>query len=842
MSIPWPDFFRPDANSSNRALKKFLQDEGLDLGHRDVVLLRQFAEARVFFSYAALECWAEGELKREQLEQLLCLIERPTAFGEFVASVQLSSLRVESDNLILVGTDGELESAELPSLDNSCALVHRPEDARSSPLLTVYGGGGLNSQPAVGGVWKEEALQAESVTLLDGESAKELVEAFRHLFRAAPNGGARASVVAAALSRHRAELDLEVAEKLEEIAPPFGQAMKQLFEGDRDLGARALQFLLKTELEMEPPPWCHFWQQIRPTILESLARSDRGTSILLKSVDQLAATITGDQFLNHQLLDAFLVHLDELSPSQQDSLVRFVVEWAQATSDARELLRSRLDLTGEQNQRLLLGECLRRTLVDEDDAEALQELARIFVAEAISAGSTAGSIALAELLRAFGPMVFEETAATEIDLSTLTERQTLNLIAIWELMVGHSDSYVRRVSELYLSALREPAGHLSLLLKSELLQCSPIYDSFRAWLRDGEFADRRHVVSVGYRWSLPVENRCRVAKALSEVEWDFLSTWEGEWRRPHLSFQRLGWLALCAPEGVVRFEGELKIQILELLQRPPVHLYFWELMRCCARFPEFGSDLRKVLLESCGRTFRRLEAHQEEERQSLYEVGAASIGFHTDGDSLLSDWPERFRSGRVPDIWWLSGVTRALYSNGGEVPVPSRELVSAIIHRLISSGEKSMKDLLSQALVATDEEEPAPDSHFVPLEVSNVTYEALAAIASHASCPAALQATIRRRLALFLISWGNQLRVTKDPYAFRETPLFAILQAYLEDDDGQLQALLKENSALFLELHRKVPDKLRLEVRHTAQQFFKDWSERNPDQIESEGWKRVLEI
>ena len=151
-----------------------------------------------------------------------------------------------------------------------------------------------------------------------------------------------------------------------------------------------------------------------------------------------------------------------------------------------------------------------------------------------------------------------------------------------------------------------------------------------------------------------------------------------------------------------------------------------------------------------------------------------------------------------------------------------------------------MGELLSQALLATDEKEPEPAAHFVPLEVSNLSYEALAAVADHPSCPKALQATIRRRLALFLISWANQLRVTQNPYAFRETPLFAILRGYLEDENDQLQALLSEIAALFLDLHRKVPEKLRLEVRHTAQHFFEAWALQNPDAEEAEGWSRVL--
>ncbi len=70
MSISWSDFFRPDSHTSNRSLKKFLEEEGLELGHRDLVLLRRLSESGVFLSYAALEVWAEGEVDRSLFEEV----------------------------------------------------------------------------------------------------------------------------------------------------------------------------------------------------------------------------------------------------------------------------------------------------------------------------------------------------------------------------------------------------------------------------------------------------------------------------------------------------------------------------------------------------------------------------------------------------------------------------------------------------------------------------------------------------------------------------------------------------------------------------------------------------
>ncbi|MFA5504611.1 MAG: hypothetical protein WC314_10550 [Vulcanimicrobiota bacterium] len=827
MTIPWQDFFRPDPHSSNRSLKKYLQGEGLELGHRDLVLIRKLSDHGVILSYAVLEAWSAGEFTADQLAQLM---------NGSTESPELVTHRTD-EGVLLVGISGELEVSA--SVEQSQAMVlSRQSGETSSPLLTVYGQD--TSRPGAGGMWDEDELQQESITLLDGESPLQLVEAFRHLFRAAPNGQARASVVAAALSRHREELDLEVAQKLEEIAPAFGQAMRQLFSKDVHQGCRALKFLLGTEHEETPPPWSFFWQSIRPTILQSLTRSEHGSLILIGSVDYLARASAGRELLNHQLLEAFFQRLDTLTPKQQEKLVRLIVDWAVHSSEGVELLQSRLLLTAEKDQRLLIGESLRRIFETTGNQRQLAELAAVFVEEAISAGSTAGSIALAELLRAFGPLVLQDTAATQ-SLEGLTERQTLNVLDIWELMASHSEELLPRVTQIYLQDLDEATENLSLLLKSELLKRGPIFAAFKDWLSHKDESRRRQLVQVGFSWSLTVENRERVACAFAEVEWGFDELWESEWRRPHLSYQRLGWLAECAPSREVAFEEAWIERLEEILVRPPIHLYFWHLMGLCAQFESFPNETRAKLYHSARRSFHNTESTQEEEREALFLVGAAAARFYDQPDELCRDWPEKFRTGYPEEVWWLAGVCTQLYHQGGESFEPDRSLVSAVIGRLLSSGEKSMQDLLARALAEDDAELRQPPTAFLPLEVSNLCYLALHSMACHNSCPEQLQKTIRRRLALFLISWGNELRKTTDAYSFRDTPLFAILENYLSTGDSEMQGFLKEIAGQFLELHRKVPDKFRLEIRGAAQQFFHSWSQSNPQSPEAESWKKVLE-
>lgn len=836
MSISWSDFFRPDAHTSNRSLKKFLEEEGLSLGHRDLVLLRQLSEIGVFLSYAALEVWADGEVDRTLFETVWRAVERGEDPRELLEPVGLSSTRLD-DGLVLVGMEGECDPR--PSFSESTqALARVSQGLSGSPLLAVYGNSSLASQPASGGAWSEERLQRDSLTLLDGESPLELVEAFRHLFRAAPSGTARASVAVAALSRNRPELDLEVSEKLEEIAPALGQAMRKLFEGDVAAGCRALQFLLNSERGASIPEWAGFWQQIRPTILESLARTERGTDILLRSIDPLAAVISGDRFFNHQLLDAFLLRLEELTPGQQDKLIALICDWAQSRGENARLLRSRLELTGVQNQRLLLGESLRRTYLALGDRGALLELSEIFVEEAVSAGSTAGSIALAELLRSFGTLVLDSSIGFCQKLDSLTERQTLNLLEVWELVVAHQENLAPRVGELFLRALSEPAEHLSLLLKSDLLQEPVVKEKFAEWLAAADFNQRHQVMSVGFKWSLTVENRPLLAECLRSVEWGFRDLWEGEWRRPHLSYQRLGWLVYCAAPEQVEFTVEIRDQLVELLKAPPSQPYFWELLRRCASFPGFSTELRDRLLGACSRVFAKLESGQEEEKEALFEVGAESLRRHLESEQVMLRWTDDCKKAPAVRVWWLSGLLEKLYQSDRWAPPPPREIVSALILRLISSGEQSMNELLSRAL-AVDDRQSSEAEESLPLQVSHRAYLALAAVASHPSCPVTLRPTIRRRLVLFLLAWAKQLQGTNDPYSYRETPLFAIVAQFLEDPT--LEELMRELAETFLNLHRKYPDKLRLEVRYAAQELFRAWSEKHSRDQVAQGWLRALQ-
>ncbi len=838
------DFFRPDLGASNRALKKFLEDEGLALGFRDLVSLRGAAEAGIFFSYAFLEAWSAGEFT---VTSVSCLIDSRDRLGELASEHGWSWLVME--NLLLVGLDGELEPGE-----TSVEELSESSGQAMVPLRSVYGSHSLLNAPGAGGAWKEEELQQASLTLLDGESEEKLVEAFRHLFRAAPSGSARAAVVATALSRHRGELNREVADKLEEISPPLGKALRQLFSQPEAEGRTALHFLLATEASLDPPTWVAFWSGIRGTVLESLVRNEAGRQLLGESLQALESVARLGQcgVLTPRLVDALLTGQDALAPEARSALMNLLGGFLRQEATAEEMLLSRLELSSDISERILLGETLRRHFSESGRERELTALRCRFATEALSVGSTAGSRALGELLGAFGPSVLTDTALSSLD--QLSERQTLNAMGMWEQLAVASVAFkpqalgspevrpelLSRVAELFVLALKTAEHHWGLLLKSSLLQRTIIFEAFVDWCRQLSVQDRRRLVFIGQSWSLTVENRPLVAEAISDLEWEQDDVWESEWRRPTLSFQKLSWLAECLAARPPKISPAVEVRVAELLTRPRRNLYFWDLMRRLASFPTVSPGVREAIVKVARSLFRSLEAGLEDEKEALLSAASLALSRTEKPECILLDWSGVLKTGSSEELAWTFGLIRRVFERQDSPFLPERTFVSSLLQRLFQSGPDSMQQALR---VALDESQESPRLQTVlSLEVQNMGLEALAAVAAHPGCPANLRSSVQRRLVLFLSQWGQDLARTDDIYSFRATPLFGLLEPLLGDEEPSVRDLLDQVAKDFLILQRQHPERFRLEVRRSAQSFFSRWVALQGESTapEAVAWRRVL--
>ena len=834
MSNLLQDFFRPDLAASNRALKKYLDEEGLPLGFRDLVCLRAAAEAGVFFSFALLEGWSAGEFGASEVTRLVETRQHPE---QACSANGWSSLRT-ADNLLLIGVEGELSQEVERSAEEGLG-----DDAPGAlvPLKAVYGGDSLLSAPGAGGAWKEEELQSASLTLLDGESEDKLVEAFRHLFRAAPHGAARAAVVATALARHRSELNREVAQKLEEISPPLGQALRQLFAQPDSEGKQALHFLLGAEAAAEPPVWTGFWTGIKATVLESLAVSENGRQVLRDSLRALRTTLdaTNGNVLTPRLLDAFLSRHDLLAPEDRSHLLRLLERFAETERSAVETLASRLELSRDPQERIFLGEALRRVYLKLDRQADVDRLSQRFAIEALSVGSTAGSLALAELLGSFGPSVLEQSALTRLDC--LSERQTLNAMAMWEQLVGEHPEHLPRVSELFVQAMREAEQHWGLLLKSPLLLLEPVARAFAGWCAEATPEQRRRAVLVGQNWTLTVENRPLIARTLGELDWQGEELWDHEWKRTTLSFQKLGWITQCLEKRPPTIDEATEARISELLSNPLRNLYFWDLMKRVAGFPGLSSSIRERIVAVARNLSRQLEAGLDDEKEALLGAATAALTRCADPQQVVTEWTAVLKGGSPEDLSWTFGLIRAVFRTRGSAFQPERVFVSSLLQRLFQSGPDSMQQALRAALNEEDESLALP--YFLSLDLQNLGLEALAAVAAHPGCPPGIRGAVERRLVLFLAQWGEDLARTDDVYSFRSTPLFGLLEPLIESREDDLQKLMDEVATTFLGLQRRHPERLRLEVRQSAQSFFSRWVEHREEARHPAvgAWRRLLQ-
>jgi hypothetical protein len=207
----------------------------------------------------------------------------------------------------------------------------------------------------------------------------------------------------------------------------------------------------------------------------------------------------------------------------------------------------------------------------------------------------------------------------------------------------------------------------------------------------------------------------------------------------------------------------------------------------------------------------------------------------------MARWTEVLKNGSPEDLSWTFSLIRAVFRASDSPFQPERSFVSSLLQRLFQSGPDSMQQALRAALNKDDESLALPQ--LLSLELQNLGLEALAAVAAHPGCPPGIRAAVERRLALFLAQWGDDLARTDDVYSFRATPLFALLEPLLQPRQDELQKLFDEIAHTFLGLQRRHPERLRLEVRQSAQRFFARWADCRQEASNGDvaAWRRVLQ-
>lgn len=824
------DFFRPEITSSSKALKKYLESEGLPLGFRDLLCLRQAAERSIFFSLAFIEAWSASEFSLDDVSRLL----QSSACLDDVCIDKGWSTAVVEDEVRLVGLRGELDVVSMSK------ALSRASESNLAPLHCVYGEQGPGDGRGAGGLWAEEYLQQASATLLDGEAADKLVEAFRYLFRAAPSGSSRASVVATALARHRDELNREVCDRLEEFAPALGQALSQLLLGlGRDRG-KSLHFLLAAEALEHKPGWIKFWLAIKPSVLEGLARWEDGCSILYRSLPALGAAAKNGEglLLTPRLLDVFLSNQKQLGAEERLALSYLLQRLARYDGACLEALLSRLELSNEVTERVLIGEALRRCYLECGEEAGLDGLLARFAREVLSVGSTSGSLALFQFLGSFGFKVLE--CSELIQLAGLSERQILNVTAFWGYLLEERPQMLVRVIEVFISTLVDNENHWSLLLKCSLLQREEIIEAFTGWYGGLSPESRRRLVGCTENWALTTPNRQLIAEVVSGQDWGGLKLWGQEWTRATLNFQRLGWYCLCLQGSLKEVSPEMERRIVELLALPLRNLYFWDLVAQLLAVTRLSSKLCCFIAEATQRLARTSGTVSDEEREILVSAQAAALLKGTNLSQAMEGWVDSVKDGGPDELWWTLSLVKRIFSAPTLVSAHPL-LVSSIARRLLLAEADGVQRALGEALDSHNSSlSLAPP---LPLEVQNLGLQALAAISANRACPPDIRRAVEKRLALFLLRWTQQLTRMDDLYFFRSTPLFELVEPLIEEREEPLQSIIDEAVEALLEAQKYCPGRLQMGARQSLQNFLKRWARLRvkvrPAEVAS--WRRALE-
>lgn len=816
MSYRLQDFFRVDVAASNLCLKKLLDEEGLSLGYRGASVLREAAQGNLLFSYAFLEAWSKEEFSSSDVRTLLL----PTTNLDRVCQERGWSCEWVPEGLTLIALRDEaithlgLELSQPPISSGLGAMVGNVQ----SPS-TMYG-----KTPSTdlcwASVWDTAELERLSVSLLDGESEAKLLEAFRYLYRAALGTPTQAFVVTLALARRKARLNQEVAEKIKDSDPSFGLALKAILMGEERECARGLQVLLRGEVDEPAPGWLDFWLAIRTSVLEGLATREFGPIVLCRCLPQLkdGGATRRKELLSSSLAEVYLTSLDLLTFQERSCFLELLFELALEDSKVLSLLESRLLLSTYPVERPFLGEVLRRIYEEVGRNGDLSCLRANFTRDVLTVGSTAGSLALVDLLNTWGEKVLEEASLYELE--GCSRRQALNVITMWGHLLERNPELAEPVAKLFVRAFSHAPTHWGILLKSPLLQNLEVEQALGVWLSTCTAKTWRALMDTGQSWPLAAVHRRKVADLLGRWEHGLYERWYQEWTKVSLNFQSLGWIALCQAKEAKVIDPWIEERLFSMLKKRERNPYFWDLISTLARSYQLSMEVREAIWSTARQLVIEGRVNVEEEFQLLLEASVTAITSWVAPDRVVLEeaWCHDIAEGSHEVIEWTLRFLKELYLAQPLGVSPSQRLLSSLLKRMCWTPANRLHHALEQALQGDAPHGLGPKP--LTFDLKNLGLEVLAACAWASSCPPAMREALECRLVSFLIAWGQDFSKAEDTYAFRTTPLFSLLESLSQNPPPYLFALLDEVSDVFLALYQEHPRRLPLDRERSCRQFF----------------------
>lgn len=805
------DTFDPTAYASASECVQALKEQGIPVGHRLGARVFGLGRRGVRFSLAFLE-----EAAREGPANDLLM----DPFWADVDPRQPGQVRdLLRGRPAVLRTEGGLCHVLTPDEDVPAAPLAR---ASGSLLPAVLGASEATSFPGV--LWDRKRMEEAALTLLDAEDPKELVEAFRYLFRATTACGQDpTSLLVTALRRGRTELSREAAALVRDsLDRDFGRALRDMLSEDPGQIRDALHFFSGEAARRYEAV---LQAVLLPALTPLVGRGDF-RSLLLPRLPQLAPLVGTDPGPMESFLDALLGELPGLELHERFAASAFMADLGNRYPGLAPYLLRRVASTADPHLVAFFSSVLARLRLEPEQHE---EVVRRTVALFREHGRDA---ALAQRLRAtfriLGPGPLARLSDPEVTRTLLPDQRTW-LVHLWrdyrqpEGVLPPEPVFVRFALGEILS--RNRSSLLALvrtgqLTRPEVVRALRGLEEPRApvftWLLDEawrmEDPDDGPVLDVLAEVGAEVLDR-----AFAFVREEAALESGGEASRLAL-FGRLARRTRLGPQDRQRIRGMVRELLSFSFLGPEALPAAWSGVGEVGSIPGLGEELQGALAQRLGEALERYPQARVDALLQMYPHAEASVRRRIEAllrSVLTHEEPDR----RVLKAS-LEGLERLLIE--GPLLVEAEPLVADLCRTVLRKGRTESLDRVMLAALAEDGE---GDGVQIPTawskEDRDHALRILGAVAAHPDTPERLHRMVVVRLFSFLDDWLEAVEEGRDLYAHRETPLWEILRRVLESRPGEQGLPLARDAALrLLEVHHRRSEGLALARRENAQRFL----------------------
>jgi hypothetical protein len=729
--------------------------------------------------------------------------------------------------------------AEIPTAAGAFAVVH--EDGIAKIILqeeaehgdsdsAVEGGGSRGSLlPMVmgsasdtgfrGTLWDRRRLEESALSFLDAEATEEILENFRHLFRAAiTTGQDPMPLLLAALKREKLPLSREVALLIKEfLNRELGRALQDLFSETEMRIIDALHVLLGGKIQNR-----EILEIVLLPALTPLVKKPELLPSILPYLQSLVPCVARVREPLESFIDALLQEVHGMGAEELQHVSSFLAHTHEEYPPIARMIMQRLEGTADPHVAAFYGNILSRMKIHDEEKETV---ARLLVETFLTSGK---DVVLQERLRG----TFINLHPFSLDL--------LSRPGIRERMSEAQHVYLLELVE----ALHRTAGAISEEILGGILMGELLTKSRACLLylsRSGLLHHPSLISAVSSKeLLLPMLTSYLSEEALHLEEPD---------DEPVIRF-----LARLGPRVIGELYGRLKEHAALGSRSLPLHF------RLFAKTAASGSaeddalrayvdevldwealkEPNPMTIEGLGHLARVRALHQESverilalilEESETFAPGRMKAALEVYRGPSISEKTRHLIEERFIEILrnpspgrkTLAAVLDAINEMAAmeSAPLGAEDMAVCVARKVLAkSREMNLHYVLKAALDPDEEGDGVRMPETWGREDRDKALIFLGRLASHKNVAQDLKHRVTARLFAFLEDWLEAVQRKSELYFHRETPLWSILCNMAEKDPTpDFFELSRRAGMRLLEVHRASPEMLSLERREDAQKF-----------------------